>query len=149
MIRLVNLKAVLLVVWSCLRLQNPIQFLMYFLLDFLLVLKHRSCIFSVELLRLVSYCGSLYKHLSNCNLLQFLNRCSSVGIDAVSWCMCMVYFLQIAPFDPTKKKKKKKVVLQDPTDEIVDKLAEKTESLSGMKSWHSVPCFIIFSFCWW
>ncbi|CAK9326881.1 unnamed protein product [Citrullus colocynthis] len=36
----------------------------------------------------------------------------------------------IAPFDPTKKKKKKKVVLQDPTDEIVDKLAEKTESLS-------------------
>lgn len=48
--------------------------------------------------------------------------------------MCMVYFLQIAPFDPTKKKKKKKVVLQDPTDEVVDKLAEKTESLSGMKS---------------
>ncbi|KGN64891.1 eukaryotic translation initiation factor 2 subunit beta [Cucumis sativus] len=36
----------------------------------------------------------------------------------------------IAPFDPTKKKKKKKVVLQDPTDESVDKLAEKTESLS-------------------
>uniref|UniRef100_A0A0A0LT22 Uncharacterized protein n=1 Tax=Cucumis sativus TaxID=3659 RepID=A0A0A0LT22_CUCSA len=33
-------------------------------------------------------------------------------------------------FDPTKKKKKKKVVLQDRTDEIVDKLAEKTESLS-------------------
>lgn len=54
--------------------------------------------------------------------------------------MCMVYFLQIAPFDPTKKKKKKKVVLQDPTDEVVDKLAEKTESLSGMKSWHSIPC---------
>ncbi|XP_022157505.1 eukaryotic translation initiation factor 2 subunit beta-like isoform X2 [Momordica charantia] len=36
----------------------------------------------------------------------------------------------IAPFDPTKKKKKKKVVLQDPADESVDKLAEKTESLA-------------------
>ncbi|KAG6583311.1 hypothetical protein SDJN03_19243, partial [Cucurbita argyrosperma subsp. sororia] len=36
----------------------------------------------------------------------------------------------IAPFDPTKKKKKKKVVLQDLADESVDKLAEKTESLS-------------------
>ncbi|XP_022997728.1 eukaryotic translation initiation factor 2 subunit beta-like [Cucurbita maxima] len=36
----------------------------------------------------------------------------------------------IAPFDPTKKKKKKKVVIQDPADESVDKLAEKTESLS-------------------
>lgn len=48
--------------------------------------------------------------------------------------MCMVYSLQIAPFDPTKKKKKKKVVIQDPADESVDKLAEKTESLSGMKS---------------
>ena len=38
--------------------------------------------------------------------------------------------LQIAPFDPTKKKKKKKVVIQDPVDEV-DKLAEKTEGLSG------------------
>ncbi|GLU02630.1 hypothetical protein SLE2022_198750 [Rubroshorea leprosula] len=37
---------------------------------------------------------------------------------------------ELAPFDPTKKKKKKKVVLQDPADESVDKLAEKTESLS-------------------
>ncbi|XP_052187644.1 eukaryotic translation initiation factor 2 subunit beta [Diospyros lotus] len=36
----------------------------------------------------------------------------------------------IAPFDPTKKKKKKKVVIQDPADDAVDKLAEKTESLS-------------------
>ncbi|KAA8543638.1 hypothetical protein F0562_021616 [Nyssa sinensis] len=36
----------------------------------------------------------------------------------------------IAPFDPTKKKKKKKVVIQDPADDSVDKLAEKAESLS-------------------
>ncbi|KAF8397055.1 hypothetical protein HHK36_018693 [Tetracentron sinense] len=36
----------------------------------------------------------------------------------------------LAPFDPTKKKKKKKVVIQDPVDDSVDKLAEKTESLS-------------------
>ncbi|PSR95011.1 Eukaryotic translation initiation factor 2 subunit beta like [Actinidia chinensis var. chinensis] len=36
----------------------------------------------------------------------------------------------IAPFDPTKKKKKKKVVIQDPADDDVDKLAEKTETLS-------------------
>ncbi|KAG9443265.1 hypothetical protein H6P81_014605 [Aristolochia fimbriata] len=36
----------------------------------------------------------------------------------------------LAPFDPTKKKKKKKVVIQDPADESVDKLAEKTENLS-------------------
>ncbi|CAL5427015.1 unnamed protein product [Camellia sinensis] len=35
-----------------------------------------------------------------------------------------------APFDPTKKKKKKKVVIQDPADDAVDNLAEKTESLS-------------------
>nr|DAD35678.1 TPA_asm: hypothetical protein HUJ06_006318 [Nelumbo nucifera] len=37
---------------------------------------------------------------------------------------------ELAPFDPTKKKKKKKVVIQDPADESVDKLAEKTENLS-------------------
>ncbi|KAB2620954.1 eukaryotic translation initiation factor 2 subunit beta-like [Pyrus ussuriensis x Pyrus communis] len=36
----------------------------------------------------------------------------------------------IAPFDPTKKKKKKKVVIQDTTDDSVDKLAEKTETLT-------------------
>nr|GMD15725.1 eukaryotic translation initiation factor 2 subunit beta-like [Ipomoea batatas] len=36
----------------------------------------------------------------------------------------------IAPFDPTKKKKKKKVVIQDPADDPVDSLAEKTESLT-------------------
>jgi len=36
----------------------------------------------------------------------------------------------IAPFDPTKKKKKKKVVIQDPADDSVDKLAEKAENLS-------------------
>lgn len=40
-------------------------------------------------------------------------------------------FLQPAPFDPTKKKKKKKVVIQDPAEEV-EKLAEKTESLTGM-----------------
>ncbi|CAL9748670.1 unnamed protein product, partial [Musa acuminata subsp. burmannicoides] len=34
-----------------------------------------------------------------------------------------------APFDPTKKKKKKKVVIQDPAEEV-EKLAEKTESLT-------------------
>ncbi|GMN53815.1 hypothetical protein TIFTF001_022944 [Ficus carica] len=37
---------------------------------------------------------------------------------------------EIAPFDPTKKKKKKKVVIQEPDDESVENLAEKTESLS-------------------
>ncbi|PKA50550.1 Eukaryotic translation initiation factor 2 subunit beta [Apostasia shenzhenica] len=36
--------------------------------------------------------------------------------------------LELAPFDPTKKKKKKIVVIRGPND--VDKLAEKTESLS-------------------
>ncbi|KAK9124769.1 hypothetical protein Sjap_014371 [Stephania japonica] len=37
---------------------------------------------------------------------------------------------ELAPFDPTKKKKKKKPVVQDPADESVDVLAEKTENLS-------------------
>ncbi|XP_048227910.1 eukaryotic translation initiation factor 2 subunit beta isoform X2 [Ricinus communis] len=37
---------------------------------------------------------------------------------------------ELAPFDPTKKKKKKKVVIQDSADDSVDKLAEKTETLS-------------------
>ncbi|CAN1837271.1 Eukaryotic translation initiation factor 2 subunit beta [Linum perenne] len=37
---------------------------------------------------------------------------------------------ELAPFDPTKKKKKKKVVIQDIVEESVDKLTEKTESLS-------------------
>ncbi|PHT46928.1 Eukaryotic translation initiation factor 2 subunit beta [Capsicum baccatum] len=36
----------------------------------------------------------------------------------------------IAPFDPSKKKKKKKVVIQDPADDSVDSLAEKTENLT-------------------
>lgn len=40
-------------------------------------------------------------------------------------------FLQIAPFDPTKKKKKKKVVIQDTIDDSVEKLAEKAEGLTG------------------
>ncbi|XP_021910039.1 eukaryotic translation initiation factor 2 subunit beta [Carica papaya] len=37
---------------------------------------------------------------------------------------------ELAPFDPAKKKKKKKVVIQDPADDSVEKLAEKTETLS-------------------
>ncbi|KAJ9167354.1 hypothetical protein P3X46_022015 [Hevea brasiliensis] len=37
---------------------------------------------------------------------------------------------ELAPFDPTKKKKKKKVVIQDSADDSVDKLTEKTESIS-------------------
>ncbi|GKV52423.1 hypothetical protein SLEP1_g59005 [Rubroshorea leprosula] len=41
---------------------------------------------------------------------------------------------ELAPFDPIKKKKKNKVVLQDPVDDSADKLAEKTESLSGALS---------------
>ncbi|XP_042449746.1 eukaryotic translation initiation factor 2 subunit beta-like [Zingiber officinale] len=36
---------------------------------------------------------------------------------------------ELVPFDPTKKKKKKKVVIQDPSEEV-EKLAEKTESLT-------------------
>lgn len=43
----------------------------------------------------------------------------------------------MAPFDPTKKKKKKKVVIQEPVDDV-DKLADKTESLTGMIIWESV-----------
>lgn len=39
--------------------------------------------------------------------------------------------MQIAPFDPSKKKKKKKVVIEDLVDDSVDKLAEKTENLAG------------------
>lgn len=45
---------------------------------------------------------------------------------------------QIAPFDPTKKKKKKKVVIQDAADDSVDKLAEKTDNLSGLKYFDDV-----------
>ncbi|KAL5974824.1 hypothetical protein ACLOJK_031496, partial [Asimina triloba] len=37
---------------------------------------------------------------------------------------------ELAPFDRTKKKKKKKVVIQEPMDDAVDKLTEKTEDLS-------------------
>ncbi|GAA0163430.1 hypothetical protein Leryth_017909 [Lithospermum erythrorhizon] len=36
----------------------------------------------------------------------------------------------ITPFDPSKKKKKKKVVIQDPLEESVDNVTEKTENLS-------------------
>lgn len=48
--------------------------------------------------------------------------------------ICFVFYLQFAPFDPTKKKKKKKkeVVIQDPADDSVDKLGEKVDNLSGM-----------------
>lgn len=41
--------------------------------------------------------------------------------------------MQIAPFDPTKKKKKKKPAVVDLDDDSVDKLAEKTENLSGIE----------------
>ncbi|KAJ0810741.1 putative translation initiation factor IF2/IF5 [Helianthus annuus] len=37
----------------------------------------------------------------------------------------------LAPFDPAKKKKKKKVVIQDPAEDSVEELVEKTDSLSG------------------
>ncbi|KAI3676328.1 hypothetical protein L1987_85934 [Smallanthus sonchifolius] len=40
----------------------------------------------------------------------------------------------LAPFDPTKKKKKKKVVIQDPADDSMEQLAEKTESLTVSES---------------
>ena len=43
---------------------------------------------------------------------------------------CCFVELQISPFDPSKKKKKKKVVLQEASEEV-EKLAEKTENLSG------------------
>ncbi|KAI3806236.1 hypothetical protein L1987_22135 [Smallanthus sonchifolius] len=36
----------------------------------------------------------------------------------------------LAPFDPTKKKKKKKVVIQDPAEDLVEQLVEKTNELS-------------------
>jgi len=40
---------------------------------------------------------------------------------------------QIVPFDPTKKKKKKKITIVDPADDPVEKLAEKTDNLTGMQ----------------
>lgn len=43
----------------------------------------------------------------------------------VTW----IIILQLAPFDPTKKKKKKKVAVQDSADEKLDKLAKKLENL--------------------
>lgn len=46
----------------------------------------------------------------------------------------MDFLLQIVPFDPTKKKKKKKITIVDPADDSVDKLAEKTENLSGIQT---------------
>lgn len=45
--------------------------------------------------------------------------------------------MQIAPFDPTKKKKKKKPVVQDLSEEEpVDTLVDKTESLTGKYLYH-------------
>ncbi|XP_074577458.1 eukaryotic translation initiation factor 2 subunit beta-like [Curcuma longa] len=46
---------------------------------------------------------------------------------------------ELAPFDPTKKKKKKKVAIQDPVEEV-EKLAEKTESLTVDET--SGPSFV-------
>ncbi|KAF3778423.1 Eukaryotic translation initiation factor 2 subunit beta [Nymphaea thermarum] len=46
---------------------------------------------------------------------------------------------ELAPFDPTKKKKKKKVTVLEPTDDAVDKLAEKTENLSVGEGFDSAP----------
>ncbi|KAM0053101.1 putative translation initiation factor IF2/IF5 [Helianthus debilis subsp. tardiflorus] len=40
----------------------------------------------------------------------------------------------LAPFDPAKKKKKKKVVIQDPAEDSVEELVEKTDSLSVSES---------------
>ena len=40
--------------------------------------------------------------------------------------------MQLAPFDPTKKKKKNKVLVQDTADEATKKVAEKMENISGM-----------------
>lgn len=50
-------------------------------------------------------------------------------VHALSYCELL--FLQIAPFDPTKKKKKKKPVIQDVGDDTTDKLAENVENLSS------------------
>ena len=38
--------------------------------------------------------------------------------------------MQLAPFDPTKKKKK--FLVQDIADEATEKVAEKMENISGM-----------------
>ncbi|KAK9167898.1 hypothetical protein Syun_000038 [Stephania yunnanensis] len=53
---------------------------------------------------------------------------------------------ELAPFDPTKKKKKKKPVVQDPADESVDVLAEKTENLSAVVMLLSEALHSIFYF---
>ncbi|CAL5353291.1 unnamed protein product [Camellia sinensis] len=65
-----------------------------------------------------------------CMQKQFFARASNASLERT-----MTSF-RIAPFDPTKKKKKKKkkkeeeVVIQDPANDAVDNLSEKTESLS-------------------
>ncbi|KAK6943350.1 Translation initiation factor IF2/IF5 domain, partial [Dillenia turbinata] len=54
----------------------------------------------------------------------------------------------LAPFDPTKKKKKKKPVVQEPTDDSMDKLTEKTENLSGQAfACNMHDCGDTFYFC--
>lgn len=49
----------------------------------------------------------------------------------------------IAACDPTKKSKnEEKIVTQDVVDDFVDKIAEKTESLSGL--WNVIICGFVF-----
>lgn len=52
-------------------------------------------------------------------------------------------FVQIAPFDPTKKKKKKKPVVQDGGGDCTDKLAENIENLSSK---FDMTCKLLFLF---
>ncbi|GKD21219.1 hypothetical protein Tco_1222922, partial [Tanacetum coccineum] len=40
----------------------------------------------------------------------------------------------VALFDPTKKKKKKEVVIQDPANDAVKQLTEKTKSIAVSES---------------
>lgn len=65
---------------------------------------------------------------------------------AVSSSDALISKSQIVPFDPTKKKKKKKITIVDPADEPVEKLAEKTENLSGMQN--QTSNFFLW-FCFW
>lgn len=81
-----------------------------------------------ELLALDSYLSSGMK-LVFCSINELMLRyCAFAALVIL---VTASVTLQLAPFDPTKKKKKKKVVIQDSADDSVDKLTEKTESLSG------------------
>lgn len=62
------------------------------------------------------------------------NHLGTLFVVAVSSSDALISKSQIVPFDPTKKKKKKKITIVDPADEPVEKLAEKTENLSGMQN---------------